>query len=288
VDPRRLARRLQIGLVVVGILFVALPIVCTMRRLRGREDLELAAASYEAAARAACEAGTRPGATGRSDEERTGKGFGFSVRTPANYEATRAHPLIVVYAPRGSPRGLVERYVGLTRAATAAGFVIAYADSQELSPPTIVALAEIPRAVAKRWCIDESRIFLTGHSDGGTAAEALAFRPETRGLAAAIAPSGAGVRDADLAAETCPPPIPVMVLHAKSDWVFPGYGAEAARWWAACNRCDLEHPALRADGCRAFPGCAEGVETLYCESEGGHLDWPARNDTLIEFFRGVP
>jgi polyhydroxybutyrate depolymerase len=287
VDSRRIVRRLQIALVVVGVLFVTLPILCTMRRLRGGKDLEIAAATYHAAPRAVCEAGSRAGPPGWSDDERTAKGLGFNVRTPANYEATRAHPLIIVYAPRGSPPGLVERYVGLTRAATAAGFVIAYAGSQELSRATIVALAEIPRTIAKRWCIDESRVFLTGHSDGGTTAEALAFLPETRGIAAAVAPSGAGIRGADLAAETCPPPIPVMVLHAKSDWVFPGYGREAARWWAKCNGCDVEHPIARADGCRAFPGCESGVETLYCETEGGHLDWPAKNEALIEFFSAV-
>jgi polyhydroxybutyrate depolymerase len=283
-EPARLARRLQWALVALGAALVLVPIVCTMRRLQGGEALELGAASYGDENARGCAPGERPGPVGKSDGERTAGGLVYAVRTPANYDATRAHPLIMVYAPHGTSTGLVERYVGLTREATAAGFVIAYAGSRDLSRRTILLLAEIPRAIARRWCIDETRIHLTGHSDGGTTAEALAFLPETRGLAASIAPSGAGIRGADLATETCPPPLPVLILHAESDWVFPGYGAEAARWWAKCNGCDVERTFRRPDGCDAFEGCAAGGETVLCKDPGGHLDWPKRNSTILEWF----
>jgi polyhydroxybutyrate depolymerase len=206
------------------------------------------------------------------------------VRVPTNYRATAAHPLIVVYAPRGGNRFLLERFVGLTREATAAGFVIAYADARDLSLEVVRDLATIPSLVAGRWCIDPDRVSLTGHSDGGTVASAIAFRPETRGLAAAIAPSAAGVRATDLLAETCPPPLSVLVLHGREDSLFPGYGTEAARWWATCNGCDVDAARRRDDGCVDHPACDGGVETVLCEHEGGHLDWPARSPTMLEFF----
>ena len=122
-----------------------------------------------------------------------------------------------------------------------ARLIVAYPDHLRLSLPVLEELATIPALVARKWCVDEARIYLTGQSDGGMAADAIAFLAKTRGTAAAIAPSAAGVNAKDLAENSCPEPLPVMVMHSRNDTVFPGYGAEAARWWAACNRCD-SHP----------------------------------------------
>jgi len=44
---------------------------------------------------------------------------------PRNYDATRAHPLLVVLAPAGYDRHRSERYAGLTTSATSVGFVVA-------------------------------------------------------------------------------------------------------------------------------------------------------------------
>jgi polyhydroxybutyrate depolymerase len=128
-------------------------------------------------------------------------------------------------------------------------------------------------------------VFLTGHSDGGTVATAVtvlgkATRP------AAIAPSAAGFRGPDLATYACPPPVAVMVQHGRHDDLFPGFGGEAAAWWAACNGCRAE-PERRADGCLAYPGCRAGGATLYCEHEGRHVDWPRRNERILEFFESA-
>jgi polyhydroxybutyrate depolymerase len=78
-----------------------------------------------------------------------------------------------------------------------------------------------PSSVARKWCIDEARIYLTGQSDGGMAADAIAFLAKMRGTADAIAPSAAGVNGKDLAEYSCPEPLPVMVMHSRNDTVFP-------------------------------------------------------------------
>ena len=104
----------------------------------------------------------------------------FNVRTPANYDRTIAHPLLVVYAAAGNNRYETERLTGLTTEATARGFIIAYPDHLRLSLPVLEELATIPALVASKWCIDETRIYLTGQSDGGMAADAIAARREVR------------------------------------------------------------------------------------------------------------
>lgn len=187
-----------------------------------------------------CDPGTKPGTAGASNDEKTSAGIRYMVKTPFNYNSSIAHPLLMVYAPGGRNRYESEEYMYLTQAATAAGFIVAYADHRKMTTETIEELAEIPGLIEKKWCIDKKRIFLTGHSDGGTTAMGIAFLSGTKHIPAAIAPSAVGIRGEDLKEYHCPNPLPVMVMHSSHDTLFPGYGKEAIEWWAACNGCDSE------------------------------------------------
>ncbi|MDP3331882.1 MAG: hypothetical protein Q8S55_07795, partial [Methylococcaceae bacterium] len=167
-----------------------------------------------------CQPGSKPGEAGPSDDEKTDDGIRFSVRTPSNYKGTIAHPLLMVYAAAGRDREETEEQVYLTNEATAAGFVIAYADHRSLSPESVVQLAEIPKLIQKKWCIDKNRIFLTGHSDGGTVTIGTAIFNGTKHIPNAIAPSAAGIRGADLEDRNCVKPTPVMLMHSSRDKLF--------------------------------------------------------------------
>ncbi len=231
-----------------------------------------------------CPAGSRPGLAGATDGKTTADGTRYMVRTPSNYNATVAHPLLMVYAPAGQSRWASERLTGLTTVATGAGFVVVYADHRQLNIPVVEQLGLIPGLVGQEWCIDEKRVFVTGHSDGGTASVALAVLDKTKKIPAAIAPSAAGWTENDLEAFQCREPMPVMIMHGKNDSVFPGWGAEAAAWWAGCNHCNATKTKTVEGGCRAYQGCASDGATLYCEGTGGHHDWPNLNKVMLEFF----
>ena len=224
------------------------------------------------------------GADDRPGTVLTAGGIGVTVRTPRNYEPRHRHSLLVVYAPASFDRFLSERLMHLTFAATRAGFILAYADHATMVLPAIEDLGQVPDVVARHWCIDPARVFLTGHSDGGTVTTALAVASTHSHQIAGIAPSAAGFTAADLAKYACPAPLPVLVMHGAADRHFPGFGRQAAEWWAHCNRCDMIPPERRADGCVSWRGCAPGARTMYCEGSGGHGPWPDRNSTLIEFF----
>jgi len=212
---------------------------------------------------------------------RTAGGVAITVRAPSNYDPRYEHGLLVVYAPAGADRGASERFTGLTPSATGAGFLVAYVDHKPLNLSVIRDLGTIPALVAQSWCVDSHRIFLTGHSDGGTVAMALAL---SGGHYAGIAPSAAGFTATDLAGYQCPIPLAVYVAHGTADELFPDFGRQAAAWWATCNKCAAAPPALRADGCLEYSGCASGARTVYCEHGGRHSVWPATNQRLIEFF----
>ncbi len=234
-----------------------------------------------------CEAGTKPGNAGASNDEKTSSGIRYMVKTPVNYNSSIAHPLLMVYAPGGKNRYESEEYMYLTQEATAAGFIVAYADHRKMSTETIEELAEIPGLIEKKWCIDKKRIFLTGHSDGGTVAMGIAFINGTKHIPAAIAPSAVGIRGEDLKEYNCPNPLPVMVMHSSHDTLFPGYGKETVKWWAACNSCDTASPVIDADGCVTYAGCKNNVTTRYCEGTGTHPEWPGKNKAIIDFLRAV-
>ena len=231
-----------------------------------------------------CAAGSRPGLAGATDGKVSADGIRYMVRTPSNYDTTFAHPLLMVYAPAGQSRWASERLTSLTTAATGAGFVVVYADHRQLNISAIEQVGMIPDLVAREWCIDEHRVYVTGHSDGGTASLMLSVLEKTKKVPAAIAPSAAGVTGKDLDAFQCPAPIPVMIMHSKNDSLFPGWGAQTSAWWAGCNRCDVTRTRPVEGGCRAYQGCASGGATLYCEGTGSHRDWPNLNRLMLEFF----
>ncbi len=233
-----------------------------------------------------CQANSRPGDVGSTYGEASKEGIKYNVHTPQNYNPTYAHPLIMVYAPAGANRSKSEKMTGLTYSATSAGFVITYADHPELSTTTTVELGTIPGLIEKKWCIDDQRIYLTGHSDGGTASMALAFMSGTKHIPSAIAPSAAGINDQGLKGHSCPGPLPVMVMHSAKDRLFPGYGIESSSWWAACNNCD-PIPDKLDNGCIVYSGCDKGVETWYCEGNKSHSKWPGLNKEIIQFFTAL-
>ncbi|AMK76529.1 MULTISPECIES: poly(3-hydroxybutyrate) depolymerase [Methylomonas] len=245
---------------------------------------ELGRASYHTQINQnSCQTDRLSGDSGASYGESTENGIKYNVRTPLNYDPTILHPLLLVFSPAGSNRAKTEKTTGLTLPATSAGFIIAYADHPELSPSTTVELGTIPHLMAKKWCIDEGQVYITGHSDGGTSAMALAFMIGTRHIPRAIAPSAAGITYEDLRDRKCPEPLSVMIIHSNKDKLFPGYGQQSAGWWASCNKCD-PIPDRLENGCVAYTGCANGIKTLYCEGDQPHSQWPQRGNQIIEFF----
>jgi polyhydroxybutyrate depolymerase len=261
-----------------AILFATLMSACS------KEPVELGATTYGPDVTVGCATDTRVGSGGVHDDELSTDGIRFSVRTPVNYDPSIAHPLLLVYPAAGHDRYDSERFTQLTPIATTAGFIVAYVDHRRLSIKALDGLATIPTVVARKWCIDPERIFLTGHSDGGTTAAAMAFRRDDGLTPAAIVASAAGLRGSDLEAYVCPEPLPVMVLHNSDDKLFPGFGAQAARWWAECNQCDLGGSKIGTDGCVSYEGCAEQGQVRYCEGSGGHRKWPNQNDAVLRFF----
>lgn len=272
----------------VRLIYLSLPLCVVLAGCTEGERVVLGKYDYpHNISRNDCQPDERTGQAGATDGDKTVKGIKYNVRTPANYDHRVAHPLLVVYPPAGRSQAETERMTGLTEPATRAGFVVAYAEHRRTSIPLIIELSTIPNRIAEKWCIDKQRIYLTGHSDGGTVALAMAILDQTKQIPAGIALSAAGFTGADLAEYACPAPVPVMIMHSANDSLFPGFGSEVAAWWAACNKCAPSPTESMANGCTAYPHCADCVATLYCEGAEQHARWPGLNDAVIDFFRSA-
>lgn len=208
-------------------------------------------------------------------------GVRFVVRTPVNYDANRRHPLLVMFAPARTSRHGTERMVRITRDVTARGFVLAFVDAVRPGPATARKLAELPRRIANEWCIDPERVYLAGHSDGGSFASIIAVMPVERVRIAGIVASAAGVQGRDLASHGCPAATSALIMHSTRDTVFPDFGTGTSNWWAACNGCSLDRPQPAPRGCVTWAGC--GAATWYCEGDEPHTRWPARNAVVLDF-----
>ncbi|MEO8009944.1 MAG: poly(3-hydroxybutyrate) depolymerase, partial [Betaproteobacteria bacterium] len=111
----------------------AIAFVCAVAGCGGK-PVELGAADYTSLALPrACSPGTRSGGAGIVDNLVSTRGVRFNVRTPSNYDPGLAHPLLVVYAPGGRHRFASEKFAGLTREATARGFIVVYPDHRRLA-----------------------------------------------------------------------------------------------------------------------------------------------------------
>lgn len=229
----------------------------------------------------------RPGRVANHLPQATVTGIRFTVTTPSNYQASRRHPLLVVWAPSGINEKLSEKFTGLTHEATTQGFVVAHAQSVPLGLKVLLELSAIPAQVMATWCIDGGKVFYTGHSDGGTVSNALAIMPGRAANPTAIAPSAMGMQGADMAPYQCPPPIPVMLMHNQGDGHFPDYGVGVAQWWAKCNQCSDKTQASGYPGCVEYRGCAAGGQTLLCRADGNHAYWPGHEHRVIGFFAEV-
>jgi len=197
-------------------------------------------------------------------------GFGATVRGLLDRLDILANwPDAIIVVPEGLPRRL-----GDAGGPARAGWQIAEGELDDRDLRLFDAL--LPR-LEKRYCVDPSRVYSTGFSNGAMLSNLLGcLRGEKL---AAIAPVGGKGPDA----EQCGPPVPVRLTHGKADERVPYADALAtAKRWAEINGCAGSVDA-KAEGCVRVARCKAPVEI--CTLPGGH-EWPKEiSPRLIEFLK---
>jgi polyhydroxybutyrate depolymerase len=179
----------------------------------------------------------------------------------------------------------------MSQVADAEGFVVAYPygfgslrnwnagdccgfSPAEMARDDVGFLDDVIEHVAGSVCVDRSRIYATGFSNGGFMAHRLAC--ETADLFAAFAPVSAGN-----GAPACAPsrPVPVIGFHGDGDTVIRyGTGEAGMRGWVERNGCTgrPERVMIGRSFCDRWSTCRGGVAVEFCTDVGGWHLWPSQ------------
>src|SRR4051794_12915003 len=159
------------------------------------------------------------------------------LRVPAANRSRRVPLVIALHFATGTGEAM-EQATGLTAEAERAGFDVAYPTATSSSgfwtPPDLPRLRRTITAIERTACVDRSRVYLVGWSNGGTAAVRAAC--ELPGTVAAVVLFAAAVN----AERSCTPSHTpsLLEIHGTADplWPYPRARAFVAAWSKA-NDC---------------------------------------------------
>lgn len=235
----------------------------------------------------------------------------FDVVVPQDFEA--GAPLAIDFHGFTSNKDQQRFLTDSDTIGTERGYVVAYPQGTgtprswnagvccaEKDPRDDVGFAKlIVDELASRGCVDRSRVYAMGLSNGGFLAHRLAC--EAADVFAAVAPV-AGVLGMEL--DTCAPfrPIPVLHTHGRLDTVVPYAGSpvqgiigveETISQWLAIDGCDPQAYEQRSEQgytCTRYNQCDADASVELCVYDfAGHV-WPGGRQTtthIFDFFDSV-
>jgi polyhydroxybutyrate depolymerase len=205
-----------------------------------------------------------------------------------------ATPLIVVVVPGGG--GDRSDRLGVTAAATRAGFAVLYPTSDDgfwtlnhrQGDADVDAVTGLLDRVTAGGCFDQRRISITGVSNGAGFAARVAC--ELPGRFAAVVPVAAGYR----ALDPCPPQARASFLdiHGTADTVVPYNGKKPDRAgsvprytarWAKHDGCDSPPRATTPRKLVTrftYRGCDDGLRVERLRLSGTDHGWPGAGPPL--------
>jgi polyhydroxybutyrate depolymerase len=129
----------------------------------------------------------------------------------------------------------------------------------------------------KRYCIDRSRVFSTGFSNGAFFSSLLGCVMADR--FAAVAPVSGGPLSIE-----CRPSrgVPVLIQHGRQDELIGTDRARASRdQWVTANQCKETTEAA----CERRSACRDGAVVVYCEEDYAHTWPPQATERIWKFFK---
>lgn len=219
----------------------------------------------------------------------------FLLVIPEGYDSNRQYPLLFMFHGRGSNGEQFRLYNGVEEAA-GSDAILVYPDALpnaiqmgqtgwDLTANGIdVKLVDkLLEDFTTNLCIDEERIFATGHSHGGFFSNTLGcVRGETFRAIAPVAGGGPGMG--------CEGQVAAWLAHHPDDDVVPIILGQVARdHWLETNSCGEETAPVDPEPCVEYQGCDEGYGVVWCEhmddSMFGPHSWPAfAGPAIWDFF----
>jgi len=256
------------------------------------------------------------------------------VHIPASYDPTAGTMIVLNFHGYSSNAPEEEILAEMNPVADARNFIVVYPDgvAASFNAGTCCGVAwtnsvddvqftkDLLAKLESEYCIDASRVYATGTSNGGFMAHRLGCAMAD--VFAAIAPV-AGVLG--IPADQCNPvrPIPVLDFHGTADPVVPFSGGppvtpllvglatfdsvdDTIATWRSKNSCVATPATIYSSGdatCTDFNGCRGDADVVQCVIDGGGHTWPggvpipplgktstdiSATNTMIDFFVAHP
>jgi polyhydroxybutyrate depolymerase len=223
----------------------------------------------------------------------------YRLYVPKSYDPSKPAPLVLNFHGYGSNALEQESYSGFKPIADKAGFVLATPDGTNM-PRRWYIYGKFEQGYVDDFaftnnlidhleatlCIDASRVYATGISNGAGMSSLLGCRLHDR--IAAIAPV-AGSPYSDLYCRN-QGPMPVIAFHGTDDQLVPFDGGPSGRLglpaapvrqnmhdWAQHNGCDMTLHSQRIASdvvLESYTNCNHGADVELYVIEGGGHTWP--------------
>ena len=227
------------------------------------------------------------------EQTRTLDGREYILYIPKGVTPDEPAPLVINLHGFGSSARQQMDYTGASAAADRHRFVVAAPNGKgqpaRFDADDVPFIEQLVAALTEEQCVDKTRAFSMGMSNGAVMSSILACRsPKTFravGLVAAL------VRP--IACEQAPP-IPVIAFMGTDDPIVPfaggtvnccgnptlGAADEAMVEWSVHNRCTRATAERRTPEVevRTWSECADGVATVFYVIHGGGHTWPGAAD----------
>ncbi len=245
---------------------------------------------------AGCGKGGRPGNGSAS-------GNNYIANFPESYNGTTPMPLLVALHANANPNTQLQNLTNNTRLAS--NFVRVFPKSTGQGWVYNTDVSRVRAAyddILNNYCVDTSRVFLTGHSSGAQMGVQMLCNGETR--FAGIAPVAASKYCNSVAA------IPTMYIQGIQDAQRGGSnGKDVVDVFASSNSCsNTTTPFSEVMGCNSTfnqkavnPGCVSyqscGEPLIWCShndegynnSDGRYHGWPCfASNAMADFFLSLP
>ncbi len=241
--------------------------------------------------------GTTPPSCDNSDcsVQANGKERTFYVDLPDNYDNSQPHPVVFNYHPLGGSASMARTmyrvgnyfpdaiYISPEGLPSLGGNNLGWAnqggEDEEFSREMFAFLKE-------NYCVDESRIFSTGFSYGGSMSFTAACNLSDI-FRAVGAMAGAPISGASCTRTTPERRVAVWATHGIADSVLQISMAEPMMEVLRINNgCSAETSPVEPSPCVAYQGCDPGYPVVWCPREGdGHSIPGFSAEAIANFFK---
>ncbi|CAH0027922.1 unnamed protein product [Clonostachys rhizophaga] len=249
--------------------------------------------------------------------ESSGGNRTYRIFLPLGYDVNNPQPLVIAYHGSGGTPSAIESLTKFSDESINSKMVAVYPagvngnwQGPTYATPGVsdkVFTTDLVNRIKNNYCIDESRVYAAGQSNGGGFVNTLACSPEHGGQFAAFAASSAALYTDVTGDETCHPsrsPLPFLESHGTGDTTIPYEGGTGRggpipaipEWlsrWSIRNKCSGSSTSDLGNGVSLEEWTCSGEKGLlsHYKLEGHPHAYPSESDAqlflspkIIDFF----